>query len=98
MPRTRRRTKEHPESGVTHGIQIKPTAETLLQRVEPLATDSEAQIRVDVDDARDWCARGIHPLAAHEVEELLSHLELGGDAVLDVGPVEARDELLRAPR
>ena len=41
-------------------------------------------------------ARGVDALAAHEVEELLAHLELRRDAVLDVGPVEARDELLRA--
>ena len=32
-------------------------------------------------------------LAAHEVEQLLAHLELGADAVLDVGPVEARHEV-----
>ena len=32
-------------------------------------------------------------LAAHEVEQLPAHLELGADAVLDVGPVEARHEV-----
>ena len=32
-------------------------------------------------------------LAAHEVEQLPAHLELGTDAVLDVGPVEARHEV-----
>ncbi len=42
-----------------------------------------------VDDAR--LAR---VLGAQEIEQLLAGLVLGGDAVLDVGPVEAGDEVL----
>ncbi len=49
-----------------------------------------------VDDARHRFARGIPPLAAHEVEQLPAHVDLGRDAVLDVGTIEARHEVPRA--